>query len=157
MISDHCTSHKLPAEVTRELTAANTVAVFVPAGCTLFVQWLDTSFFAAFKANYRKHFNEFQLTMESQKVSASRKRVLMTKWVADSLEETIKQMDILSGFKRLGYVYESDETYDPQIRDFDYHFNPDIAAPAPVAMPKPCAKPKPKGMRQSSLTDFFSQ
>ena len=46
LISDHCASHYKDVEHQVALKASNTRAIFVPLGCTAFVQGLDTTFFA---------------------------------------------------------------------------------------------------------------
>ena len=154
LISDNCTSHK-GGEVQEILARGKTVNVLIPPGCTSFVQWLDTSFFALFKSLYRKRYNEFLLTDESQKVSASRRRVLMTKWVADSFAEALTKLSPNEGFRQLGYFWENDDSYAPKIRDLDYSFDPALIPLPPAVIPAPKPKPAAKSSHQASLRDYF--
>ena len=109
------------------------------AGFTSFVQWLDTSFFALSKGLYRQRYSEFVLTPQSHKINASQRRVLMTRWVADAFTEALTKVDVAKGFRKLGYMFTDDASFNPKIRDFECALDPDVV-PVPlrsVANPAP--------------------
>ena len=63
----------------------------VPRGCTSLVQPVDVSFSEPFKGYVRamseRHLNENLQKYRDGKISASERRVLMTKWVGECMGE----------------------------------------------------------------------
>ena len=79
------------ATVKRMLQSRNTVLVNTPPGCTSKVQPLDVSINKPFKdylqTQFEKHCDENIELYISNKLTASKRRVLVTKWVAEAWEK----------------------------------------------------------------------
>ena len=103
------------ATVKRVLQSKSTVLVNIPPGCTSKVQLLDVSINKPFKdylrTQFEKHRDEnFELYI-SNKLTASKGRVLVTKWVAEAWEKikTNKEM-IIRAFTKWGITTNEDES-----------------------------------------------
>ena len=101
------------ATVKRVLQSKSTVLVNIPPGCTIKVQVLDVSINKPFKdylrTQFEKHRDEnFELYI-SNKLTASKGRVLVTKWVAEAWEKikTNKEM-IIRAFTKWGITTNED-------------------------------------------------
>ena len=152
LISDHCVSHYRNGEHLGALRTSKTNTVFIPPGCTSFLQWLDVQSCAM---QSRLHALLWGHPVLLQRVTASQRRVLMTRWVGEAYEEALGKLNVPGGFTSLGYLYVDDTSYQPKIRDMGYQFSPSQfpVLPRSVAPPKPAAKRQ----RQPRLEEMFSR
>ena len=79
----------------------------VPPGCTSRVQPLDVAFNKPFKDIIRRlfeqHINENLVNYTTGKITASQRRVFITKWVGTAWSEMSKKEDMISrSFKKCG-------------------------------------------------------
>ena len=103
-----------------------------------------------FKASYRKKCNAWWVDPANLgQLSASQKRILMTKWIRDVFAECLSKVNPSEGFKKLGYMYADDASYTPRIRDLDYAFDPQL-----VPLPHPLVPAKPAPASQASCQAF---
>ena len=79
------------------------IPAVIPGGMTLDLQYLDRSFFFLFKLQYSKLADDFILSSK-KKMNAQERRINVMHWVYESHLRTLKDMDVLSGMRRLGYV-----------------------------------------------------
>ena len=97
----------------RMLQSKNTVLVNIPPGCRSKVQPLDVSINKPFKdylqTQFKKHCNENIERYISNKLTVSKRRVLVTKWVAEAWEKikTNKKM-IIRAFTKCGITTNED-------------------------------------------------
>ena len=91
--------------VKRLLARCKTKLVNIPGGCTSLLQPVDVSFNGPFKAHVRamseKHLNENLDKYTDGKISASERRILMTKWVGEAWANTNQDM-VQRSFKKCG-------------------------------------------------------
>ena len=101
------------ATVKRMLQSKNTILVNIPPGCTSKVQPLDVSINKPFKdylrTQFEKHRDENIELYISNKLTASKRRVLVSKWVAEAWEKikTNKEM-IIRAFTKWGITTNED-------------------------------------------------
>jgi len=149
LILDSARAH-LTAEVTRASWGMRMPLAVVPAGCTSWLQWVDTHFAGAYKSRHVSAFGKWS----SAKLTVSQKRRLLTRIVVESAVSP----HIVKDFKSLGYLDPREAT----IRNIEYTFKPPeltaaelaadrermlnniieaAATPAPAAAPTPAPTP----------------
>ena len=118
-------------EVSSMFHAANSWVCRIPEGTTSFLQYLDVYFFATWKDTLYNILNDVAKILEegnTKRVSASEKRVLVTKAVADAWDATILKTATArpQAFGQLGYTWGHGEVV--SLRSLpDYKFEPDEA------------------------------
>ena len=118
-------------EVLSMFHAANTWVCRIPEGTTSFLQYLDVYFFATLKDTLYNILDDVAEILEegnTKRVSASEKRVLVTKAVADAWDATILKTATTrpQAFGQLGYTWGHGEVV--SLRSLpDYKFDPDEA------------------------------
>ena len=118
-------------EVLSMFHAAKTWVCRIPEGTTSFLQYLDVYFFATWKYTLYNILDDVAEILEeanTKRVSASEKRVLVTKAVADAWDATIPKTATTcpQAFGKLGYTSGHGEVV--SLRSLsDYKFDPDEA------------------------------
>lgn len=107
-------------EVKRLLVNKKTVLVNVPPGCTSRVQPLDVSVNKPFKnlvrEQFEKHLDENLDKYVDGKLTASERRVLTTKWVANAWQKVSENKDmIIRSFVKCGITCKLDGSEDDQV------------------------------------------
>ena len=102
------------------LKKKNTILCNVPPGCTSRVQVVDVMVNKPFKDEVRRLFeNHLDSNLERYvegKMSASERRVLMTKWVGEAWSKVGKMKDsIIRSFKKCGLSVALDGSEDDQV------------------------------------------
>ena len=101
----------------------STSTVIVPAGATSLVQPIDVSFNAPFKAAVEKHnVNENLDLYVKGLITASERRILLTKWVGSAWEEISSNRDLVyRSFRKCGIsvAIDGSEDDDIHINDLD--------------------------------------
>ena len=151
--------------------AANTWVCRIPEGTTCFLQYLDVYFFAAWKDSLHNILDDVTEILEeasTKRVSASEKRVLVTKAVADAWEATLQKIDAkrAEAFGKLGYTWGHGEVV--SLRSLpEYKFDPDEhvtdvcvtgadgAGAAPSAAVAHASSSVSNVKKQTTITAFF--
>ncbi len=90
----------------------------VPAGCTSWLQHVDTHVVA----KYRAHHQELFMAKGIVKRSSRQKRSLLSELVVNSMIETAKSMNVEKAFRDLGYI----DPVNARIRNIPYTFQPPV-------------------------------
>ena len=103
-----------------QLQAKKKILVNVPLGCTSKVQPLDVSINKPFKdymcVQFEKHRNENLKLYLENKLTASQRRVLITKWAADVWEKVKANKEmIIRSFNKCGITTAVDGSEDDQV------------------------------------------
>ena len=111
------------------LKKKNTKLVNVPPGCTSRVQLLDVSFNKPFndvvKQLFEKHLEENLSRYPEGEISASERRVLVTKWVGKATTEVGSNRDmVVRSFKKCGISlsldgFENEEIHIESIEEYE--------------------------------------
>ena len=116
-------------QVLKMFHAANTWVCRIPAGTTSFLQYLDVYFFSIWKNMLYDILDDVAEVLEeagSKRVSASEKRVLLTKAVADAWQATVRKTAATrpEAFGKLGYTWGEGQVV--CLRSLpDYKFDPE--------------------------------
>jgi hypothetical protein len=129
LIVDSAGSHISP-DVINDLRTKRVVVAIVPKGCTMYVQVLDVSFFSVFKQHYDDVVEEFIDKSGSRnkiKLSASKSRILCTRFTWSAWLRTLKSVDVTKAFHDIGYTWTDNSplslrsmpgyTFDPSATD----------------------------------------
>src|SRR4051812_12348080 len=106
----------------------------VPSGCTSLVQPLDVCINRPFKSRIevlsQEHYQRNIKQWTEQKFTASERRILMTKWVAQAWKDICKDHmeTIIRSFRECGITVAPDgsEDYDINIRGLDSYTVPSL-------------------------------
>jgi hypothetical protein len=113
VILDSAKSHVTPSVVTA-MWGKSLPAAVIPAGCTSWLQWVDTHCAAVYRSKHTEAFRPFA----QSKMTAAVKRRLVARLVADSFPAVLR--DIAADFETLGYTDPSKA----KLRNIEYNFNP---------------------------------
>ena len=122
LIMDSASSH-LTAEVTNSAWGASLPVAIIPAGCTSYLQWVDTHFASKLK---HAHFKTYMM-WNNRVLTASMKRQLLVRLVVHSYTTTLG--DVTEDFRRLGYTSPASA----EIRGTEYKFTPQVQSPEEAA------------------------
>ena len=108
-------------EVKRLLQKKNTVLVNVQPGCTSRVQPLDVVVNKSFKNLVReqseKHLDENLNEYAEGKLTASKRRILTTKWVATAWEKVMQDKEmVIRSFKKCGITTNVDGSENDKVK-----------------------------------------
>ena len=108
-------------EVKRLLQKKNTVLVNVPPGCTSRVQPLDVVVNNPFKnlvrEQFEKHLDENVNDYVEGKLTASKRRILTTKWVAIAWEKVMQDKEmVIRSFKKCGITTNLDGSENDKVK-----------------------------------------
>ena len=108
-------------EVKRLLQKKNTVLVIVPLGCTSRVQSLDVVVNKPFKnlvrEQFEKHLDENLNDYVEAKLTASKQRILTTKWVAIAWEKVMQDKEmVIRSFKKCGITTNVDRSENDKVK-----------------------------------------
>ena len=120
LIADVHKAQKTPAIVDKLKRECKTEVVLVPPGCTSLVQPLDVSFNGEFKAVIdelqTKHMHDNLEQYVQNSLSASARRVLITKWVGAAWSQVSQKKEMVQrAFKKCGISVSIDGSEDAAI------------------------------------------
>jgi len=120
LLLDHYKAQKTPTVLIMLNDECNTTTVLVPPGCTSLVQPLDVVLNGPFKqavdaiamSHMEVHVNDYL----HGKFTASKHRILLTKWIGQAWEEVSANKDmVITGFKKCGISVAIDGSEDYEI------------------------------------------
>lgn len=154
LLLDSATSH-------HPTTKPNLKLRTIPGRTTSYLQPLDVFFFHVFKLQYTAEYTKFQFAFPEKRLSASERRVLMTRWVARAYYSSIELLR--EKWRRcwveIGILWDDVlDTSNIKIRGLsNYQYHPPIGPP-PAELPPRLENSDYEALNRSKnrlMTDFF--